>query len=164
MCVFVVVSVAGFRGDAARPFRERGFVAEPFTTELGGSLPPNGTRLSITDGHCACSLAAAISPRTAFDADRERHRYERKGWSAAKIERAIDAKRVAHEKPDGRADYARAFVAAIEELAVSPARVTLFATDINSSFQVTGSARLRLSDFVSRGGDFPESTLVTLDA
>ena len=164
MCVFVVVAVAGFRGDAARPFRERGFVAEPVTAGLGGSLPLDGTSLSITDGHCACSLARAISPRTAFDADRERHRYERKGWSEAKIDRAIEAKRVAHEKPDGNADYARKFVAAIEELAVSPSRVTLFATDINSSFRVTGSARLPLRDFVSRGGDFPESTLVTLDA
>ena len=164
MCVFVVVAVAGFRGDAARPFRERGFVAEPVTSALGGSLPLDGTRLLITDGHCACSLAAAISPRTAFDADRERQRYERKGWSAAKIERAIDAKRVTHEKPDGKVDYARQFVAAIEELAVSRARVTLFATDIDSSFHVMGSARRSLGDLVSGGGDFPESTLVTLDA
>jgi hypothetical protein len=164
MCVFVVVSVAGFRGDAARPFRERGFVAEPVTADLGGTLPLDGTRLSITDGHCACSLAASISPRTEFDADRERQRYERKGWSGAKIGRAIEAKRVTHEKPDGKAGCARDFVAAIEELAASRAHITLFATGVDSSFRVTGSARLPLCNFVTSGGAFPESTLVTLEA
>jgi len=164
MCVFVVVSVAGFRGDAARPFREREFVAEPVTAGLGASLPLDGTRLLITDGHCACSLAASLSPRRAFDIGGERQRYERKGWSAAKIERALEAKRTAHGRPDGKADYAKDFVAAIEELATARARVTLFASDDSSSFRVAGSTRLPLGDFVSSGGNFPESTLVTLDA
>jgi hypothetical protein len=102
MCVFIAVSVAGYRGDLALPFRERRLVAEPVTAEFGAPLPVDGSTLSVSDGHC-------------------------------------------------------------EDLATRGARVTLLASDYDSSFRVTGSARLALGEFVSSGGVFPQNVFVTID-
>jgi len=164
MCVFVAVSVAGYLGDAARPFRERNLVAEPLPAESGASLPTDGSTLSITDGHCSCSLYVGAAGRNDFNADEERSRYQRKGWSQSKIERAIEAKRVAHHRPGRANKLAEAFVAAVEELTIARAQLTLLASDVNSSFRVSGAVRLALGDFVSSGGMFPQSTLVSIDA
>jgi hypothetical protein len=41
--------------------------------------------------------------------------------------------------------------------------VTLLASDYDSSFRVTGSARLALGEFVSSGGVFPLNVFVTID-
>jgi hypothetical protein len=100
MCVFIAVSVAGYRGDLALPFRERRLVAEPVTAEFGAPLPVDGSTLSVSDGHCACSVYVSGDAKRGFDADDARRRYLRKGWSPSKIERAIEAKRVTHERPD----------------------------------------------------------------
>ena len=162
MCIFIEVAVAGYRGDAAQPFRERRLVAEPLTSEPG--IPTaNGTRLSVTDGHCACSVYAGNSAKTRFDDGEERGRYLRKGWSQSKIDRAIEAKRASHERPAREREHVNAFAAAIQELTAGGASLTLLASDVNSSFHISGTARLPLGEFVSRGGDFPQNTLVSID-
>ena len=164
MCIFIAVSVAGYRGDAARAFRERKLVAGPLAAEFGAPLPQDGSTLSVTDGHCACGLFAGTPGPQQFDADDERRRYQRKGWSPAKIERAIEAKRLAHTRPASANEHADAFTAAVGELATSRARVTLLASNSDSSFHVTGKMQLALGDFLASGGAFPQNTLVTIAA
>lgn len=163
MCVFIAVSIAGYRGDAALSFRERRLFAEPISAEFGAPLPADGSTLSISDGHCACSVYAGGAAQPGIDMDAERRRYQRKGWSQSKTERAIDAKRAAHERPAREHELAKAFAAAIEDLMTSGARVKLLASDYDSSFHVSGYARLALGDLVSSGGMFPQNTLVTIE-
>jgi hypothetical protein len=162
MCVFIAVAVARYRGDAARPFRDRNLVAEPIPAEFDAPLPADGSTLLITDGHCACSIFPGMSAQKEVDAEEERRRYRRKGWTGAKIERAIEAKRLAHQRPSRTSELAEAFVAAVEELAVSGAHLTLLASDYDSAFHASGSARLALGDFVSSRGVFPQNTLISI--
>lgn len=162
MCVFIAVSIAGYRGDPALPFRERRLVAEPLSAEFGAPLPADGSTLSVSDGHCACSLYVGGAAQPGFDVDAERRRYQRKGWSQSKIDRAIDAKRAAHERPARENELAKAFVAAIEDVVTGGARVRLLASDYDSSFHVSGYGQLALGEFVSSGGMFPQNTLVTI--
>jgi len=74
----------------------------------------------------------------------------------------MEAKRAAHERPARDHDRVVAFINAVEELAISGARVTLLASDSDSSFHVSGAQRLALDEFKSSGGLFPQNTLVTL--
>ena len=71
---------------------------------------------------------------------------------------------MAHHRPGRANKLAEAFVAAVEELTIARAQLTLLASDVNSSFRVSGAVRLALGDFVSSGGMFPSSTLVSIDA
>jgi hypothetical protein len=164
MCVFIAVAVAKYGGDAAKSFRDRNLIAEPIPAEFNAPLPADGSTLLITDGHCACSIFPGMSAQKEFDAEEERRRYRRKGWTRVKIERAIEAKRLAHERPGRASELAEAFVAAVEELAVSRAHLTLLVSDYDCSFHSSGTARLALADFVSSRGAFPQNTLVSIDA
>ena len=108
------------------------------------------------------------SRQTSFNADEERRRYRRKGWSPSKIERAIEAKRAAHERPPRQRELAESFVEAIRHLASSGARVTLlahmFSGTLDEAFETSGTERIPLGSFLEKGGEFPEDTLVTLVA
>jgi hypothetical protein len=167
MCVFIAVAVAGYRGDVTQPFRERGLKVETLTGPFAAKLPA-GTHLSITDGHCACSVFPSRPEITAVDPGEERRRYERKGWSKSKIDRAIEAKRAAHARPSRQPDLSKLFVAAIEHLTTLGARVTLlahsFSGGFDEPFEVAGVERTQVGAFLESNGEFPEDTLVTIVA
>ena len=167
MCVFIAVAVAGYRGDVTQPFRERRLKAEALSGAFAAKLPA-GTHLSITDGHCACSVFPGRPEITAVDPGEERRRYERKGWSQPKIDRAIEAKRAAHARPSRQPDLSKFFVEAIEHLTTSGARVTLlahsFSGGLDEPFEVAGVERTRIEAFLAAHGEFPEDTLVTIVA
>jgi len=74
----------------------------------------------------------------------------------------MEAKRAAHERPAPERQLVEAFNTAIVELVTSGARVTLLASDSDSSFHVSGAQRLTLDNFRS-SGEFPQNTLVTVD-
>lgn len=168
MCTYIAVAVAGYRGDARQPFKDRDLAAENLTGAFAAKLPA-GTHLSITDGHCACSVyprrPAANSTR---DPDDERRRYQRKGWSQAKIDRAIESRRAARAQPSSQPDLAKCFVEAISHLAANGARVTLlahsFSGGLDEAFEVAGVERIRIGTFLEKSGEFPEDTLVTIVA
>src|SRR5687767_15023192 len=97
MCVIVTVGIAGFRGDATAPFRAAGFATRPAVNATSAAMPRNAVRIDVTAAGCSCNFYSGDTPqKSAADPDAERRRYARKGWSQAKIERAIESSRSAH--------------------------------------------------------------------
>ncbi|HEU4779423.1 MAG TPA: hypothetical protein VFS58_06025 [Steroidobacteraceae bacterium] len=140
-------------------------MAEPLAGSFAAKLPA-GTHLLITDGHCACRVYPSRATTVDCDDDEERRRYQRKGWSRSKIERAINAKREAHARPSSRPDLAKCFVEAVQELTTSGARVTLLAHSfrgaLDEPFEVAGVESTPLETFLKMFGKFPEDKLVTI--
>ena len=166
MCVIVTVGVAGFRGDVAATFRASGFAAEPAANPTSAAMPSNGARLDITAGGCSCSFYCGDTPQKP-DPEAARRRYERKGWTQAKIDRALAASQTAHKgKP--RNDLSVQFASAVGALAKQGARVTLlahmFSGSFDEPFEIAGTTALPLEHYLETRNYFPEDTLVTLVA
>jgi hypothetical protein len=100
------------------------------------------------------------------DPGEDRRRYERKGWSQSKIDRAIESKRAAHARPSSQPDLSKYFVEAIEHLTAGGARVTLlahsFSGGFDEPFEVAAVEPTPLGAFLEVHGEFPEDTLVTI--
>jgi hypothetical protein len=167
MCRLIMVGVGGAKSDATEPFRRRGLAAMPATNSTSSVLPA-ATALEIAVGGCSCDLYTCDASQDHVDGEKERRRYERKGWSAAKIDRALDASRAAAERPTVRRGRAEAFVAALQQLVTERAQITLLVHDFDGlftePFRVTGEVTIPISDFVASGGRFPEDTVVSLVA
>jgi len=166
MCVIVTVGVAGFRGDATAPFRAAGFITNPAVNATSAAMPYNAIRFDVTVGGCSCDFYRGDTPEKS-DPEAARRRYARKGWTQAKIDRAIESSRSAHaatprKNLDGR------FTEAIELLAKQGARVTLlahmFSDNFDEPFEIAGTTELPLGFYVKTGNYFPEDTLVTIVA
>jgi len=166
MCVIVTVGVAGFRGDAAAPFRAAGFAAESALNPTSAAMPRDAKRLDITAGGCSCSFYCGDTPQRP-DPDIARRRYERKGWSQAKIDRAIEASH-SPRTSSRRNDLSGQFTAAIETLAKQGARVTLlahmFSGSFDEPFEIAGTTEMPLEHYLKTENHFPEDMLVTLVA
>src|SRR5262245_5212933 len=133
MCRLVFIGVRNARDDVAAFFRARRFTAVPAANPTCEAMPPDAVRLQITNGMCSCSIYRVPGGAPAFDEAHERQRYARRGWTAAKIERALDSSRAAHERRP-RGGIAREFVDAITQLVRSGAAVTLLAHDFTDLF------------------------------
>jgi hypothetical protein len=134
MCVIVTVGIAGFCGDATAPFHAAGFTTEPAINSTAEAVPRDALRIGVTAGGCSCSLYCGDTAERP-DPDAERRRYARKGWSQPKIERAVEASRLAHRNKSSRIELHAQFAAAIETLAKQGARVTLLAHMFSGSFR-----------------------------
>jgi hypothetical protein len=91
MCFFLTIAVpAGCAGEfeAAIP---RGLAALPCDNRsLQSQLPRDFSTFLLTSGGCSCDLFRRNSVELPSpDPERLRKRYEKRGWSAAKIERAL---------------------------------------------------------------------------
>lgn len=82
MCYFITVELPRACTEAPAPFVLRA-CQQPLQPRNGGRL------VEITDGHCACGLVRGGGG----DEGRIAARYQKKGWSAAKIARALDGHR-----------------------------------------------------------------------
>jgi len=163
MCVLVTVGISGLRGDATAPFRAAGFIAAPAANPTSAAIPRDAVRLDITAGGCSCSFYCGDTPEKP-DPELARRRYERKGWTQAKIDRAM-ASRAAHATQP-RSDLRGNFTAAIGILVKQGARVTLlahmFSGSFDEPFEIAGTTALPLQHYLENGNYFPEDTLVTL--
>jgi len=166
MCVIVTVGVAGFRGDATAPFRAAGFTTKPAINPTSAAMPRDAVRIDVTAGGCSCDFYCGDTPqKSAADPDAERRKYARKGWTQAKIDRAIEARRSARPATprEGLDDQ---FAAAIGALARQGARVTLlahmFSRNFDEPFEITGTTELPLDHYMKGGNYFPKDTLVTI--
>ena len=95
----------------------------------------------------------------------ESRRYARKGWTQAKIDRAIASSRSSRAATP-RNDLPGQFAAAIETLARQGACLTLlahmFSGKFDEPFEIVGATQLPLENYMKAGHHFPEDTLVTL--
>lgn len=107
MCHFITLIVPAVDAAAVRLVMERhGRAAEPIDNPSIRKVLHGGEHQYLTTrGHCDCGTA--LAPRHGSTEEfegriaKEEARMRRKGWSAAKIARAIEDKRKADAKPDG---------------------------------------------------------------
>jgi hypothetical protein len=168
MCFLVTVGVAGFRGDITAPFRAAGFTTNPAVNPTSAAMPRNAVRIDVTAGWCSCDFYGGDTPQKSdADPDAVRRKYERKGWTQAKIDRAIASSRSVRAATP-RKNRDEQFAAAIGTLARQGARVTLLAHMFSGSFaepfEISGTTELPLEHYLKAGNYFPADTLVTLVA
>ena len=166
MCWMLYVGVSSYRGDAVQPFRKYGFgtalASNPTCAFLPGAL-----RLEVTAGWCSCGIYAGARKAKPGNLDHQRRKYEKKGWSAAKIERALASATRTHTTPQiNPRDHAAQFADAIKTLVEGNGKVTLLAHFFDGAFtepfEISGSTRTSLEDYVTGGNSFPHDSLVSI--
>jgi hypothetical protein len=96
MCYFITVALP--ETDAAELAREfRGEFVPLHNPSLAKQLPAGHKMLSLVEGMCSCSIYMPSSPHT--DPTKRREKYKKKGWSQAKIERAIREAEQSRQSP-----------------------------------------------------------------
>jgi len=166
MCWLIMLGVSGYRGDPADLFRAHGLEAEVTHNPACDAMGATATRLAISDGHCACALYAGARQHAPADRARLASQYARKGWSQAKIDRALDARTAADQRQHDKRARANPFPDAVRDLVQHAGAVQLLAHDFNGSFdtpfEVTKRETVALADFLARDASFPEDTLLTI--
>ncbi|OAI41309.1 hypothetical protein AYO40_03375 [Planctomycetaceae bacterium SCGC AG-212-D15] len=93
MCYFVTVGVPEDRAACLEAAIPRGLAATPAANpSITRHLPKRYRTYIITTGMCSCDLFFPSSPAPRDEgahADKLRRKYEKQGWTKAKIERAI---------------------------------------------------------------------------
>jgi hypothetical protein len=123
MCHFVTLIAPTENADAVRAVLERhGRAASPIDNPSVRKILRDGERQYLTtSGHCDCGtvLAPRHDTSEAFEDKlaKELARMKRKGWSEAKIARAIQGRRKADARPSGgRSDSLELWNAALHDL------------------------------------------------
>ncbi len=117
----------------------------------------------VVRGGCSCDIYT--SPRTPGreeeELDRERDRLQKKGWSAAKIDRALHNKSDSATRPRRPRKGAEAFNALVTELVRGLGSVYLHAHFANDPHDEPAAATvISLQQFLELG--FPANTVVTV--
>lgn len=118
MCYFITIGVPReIRVEEAPPE----FVVAPFQNDGGGHQHADGLiAYSVTLGGCSCDFCGIIETDTSALDDRFRQKLVRKGWSNAKIQRALDDRK---RKGPPNADLAAKFWGYLAKLAIEAGRV-----------------------------------------
>jgi hypothetical protein len=99
MCYFITVGIAREKTGLLLDRRNRGIhIAPQSNAHIARRLPKEYATFVVTSDGCSCGLydgdADTDEPGQGVSFDRLRKKYQRKGWSQAKIDRAIsDAER-----------------------------------------------------------------------
>src|SRR5688500_14064247 len=90
MCFYITIAV---------PAQDAGLVAQVFNRELQiepssnaaimAALPAGYAAALVTNGVCSCGLYGSLRRSSSDAAERLRHKYAKRGWSEAKIARAV---------------------------------------------------------------------------
>ncbi len=170
MCYFVTVGVPEARREAVEDLAKgrEGFAVHVVRNRfLIEQFAPGNVLFYVTHGGCSCDLVA--EPTGISDAEeeaRQRERYRRKGWSEAKIARALESRgeKKRHARPD---DPRPRFVDAIRQWVVSIGQVRLLAHSYSGSvddeqLERFGQTTVTLAEFLRDEGTFPADTLVDI--
>jgi hypothetical protein len=166
MCYLISVSAIGFDGSLPEHFRAYRLFASP-TRNPTVLRTLAGAPYDITDGHCSCSFY--VAPETVVDRagakiNAARERYEKEGWSKAKIDRALEAKSRSHSrKAQGPAFD---FPGAIGALLPAASGVQLLCHSYtgrfdDETFNVTTKITMALESLAFQRSSFPEDAIVT---
>lgn len=167
MCSLVTVGLRDCQGDPIEIFRVNDLTAQAAVNpHVRMAFPRGAMLLDITDGGCSCSFYRSEIQEDAWSESALRARYARKGWSNAKITRAIEGKRAAHERRSEDSAQER-FCRSIEALVLGGAQVTLISHDYRGLFSaeqvnIDGRTEVPLQTFIAQQGSFPEDVLVTV--
>jgi hypothetical protein len=134
----------------------------PFVSRL---FPKTDTLFYVTHGGCSCDLYTDPGhEETPDQAQNHAARYRRKGWSEAKIQRAL-ADRNKPRPPTRRDDYRLKFRDTVSALVEEFGSIRLFAHMYDGKVEMeeigaSGHRTMPLGEFRSAGGMFAENTLI----
>lgn len=164
----VVVAVTGYAGgDPAAPFHKCGFKTSVPSDPICAALPSKAICFEDTAAGCSCALYTGEHAPRHFDIEKERRRCWRRGLSAEKAERKVEALRLELDlNPTKRKRDRYGFVDTIEEIVCGGAQVTplahFFHASFDEPFEIKGSTEMPLDHFLEQGGGFPADRLVSL--
>lgn len=165
MCYFVTVAVPAKRESALGHFRDAGYALRSCANRQLAAAFPGGFKLfEVTHGGCSCGLYAAAIQRPTEEGVRAK--YAKKGWSPARIERAVASKRHSGRLGDGTPLF-KAFLEAVRGAATDAKRLVLFAhwysggTD-SEVFGSLDSSAFSVAEFIESGGVYPHDTIVDI--
>jgi len=167
MCHLVTLGIDKSLGSALPEFGDgrEGLALDPSRNPSVARLfPPSDLLLEITVGGCSCGLLGG--PLRSDHGEADRRRYEKKGWSAAKIERALEASRAARGRDHSR-ENARRFREAIAGLLRRTPSIRLFLHTYGGAFDTepvssSKKVKLTLQEYNGRHGVIPEDVLVEI--
>jgi hypothetical protein len=91
MCFFLTIGVAGDSADSAELAVPRGFaLSQVENKSILSKLPKNYRTFVLTSGMCSCDLYRRRTQRSEDPTEFLRRKYRKKGWSEARVDRAID--------------------------------------------------------------------------
>jgi hypothetical protein len=158
MCYFVFVGLPGAHqlALATRLTKAGCQLASTDNAGIRAAFPKGDVVSVVTRGGCSCDLYA--ERRFGFDEEAERAKYRKKKWSAAKIDRAIFAKRP-QERP-AFAAFREAFAAIAREAGGARIMTHSFSGSVETEdVQVTKTITLTLDDYLHAGGSFVADVL-----
>jgi hypothetical protein len=167
MCQLVTIGVPKSSGSAAPTFggpRDPLAVAPSQNPHVAAIFPATDLRFQVTIGGCSCGLVGRNHGAGEDGSSRQRLRYERMGWSRAKIERALQASTTARGR-DRTYDPARRFRDGVLALLDRVPSLRLFVHTYRGDFDTevvvsTGVTHLSRVEYEAANGAFPEDTLV----
>jgi hypothetical protein len=169
MCQLVTIGVQKSLGSALTQFggpRDGLAVTPSHNPHVARIFPDTDLRLDVTIGGCSCDLVGRLHGARAGDESNRRRRYEKLGWSRAKIDRALQASTAAHER-DRASVHARRFREGILALLDRMPSIRLFVHMYSGDFETEvvaskGVARVSRAEYEAAHGAFPEDTLVEI--
>ena len=167
MCWFITLAVDERNAEKVRALTSTisFHVAESTDTSACSLLKPELTKFLVTDGGCSCSI---FQENTSSESDdlKKRAQLERKGWSKAKIERALaescEAKARNAQKRNVAALRFRELVAAILD---EGAQIQLYSHFYGGSVvseQLSFPAHSRVTREQFLAGEFPADTVISV--
>ena len=167
MCELVTIGVPKSIGSTLTEFGgpRDGFAVTPSRNpHVANIFPATDLRLDVTIGGCSCDLVGRHHGARDGDMSKQRHRYEKLGWSRAKIDRALQASTAAHDR-DHAGAHARKFREGVLALLDRVRSIRLFVHTYTGDFDTEvvisrGVARVSRAEYEAAHGAFPQDTLV----
>ncbi len=172
MCSLVSVAVSDYASDPREVFRAHGFHTAPAANpHMRAALPQDALVFDVTRSGCSCEFYLSTARAAAeMDGERERRRYRRQGWTAAKIARVMAEKSAAAQAAGAHLllhGGCANFCQAVERIVRFGGGMQLIAHEFTGSFAgepvtVLGAVETGLAEFLASGGAFPEDTVVKI--
>lgn len=117
MCHIITIAVRAEDFDAVRRCVVRGYYfAESANPGVLDALPPAYKTFLLISGGCSCGMYSADRLGNAPDPERMWKKYSKRGWSYAKIERAVEQSLAARVQPHDFVGFRDDVVALLHEI------------------------------------------------
>lgn len=155
MCYFVTIGVPEKHAHRIREAFSRGYhLDETKNASVLAAFPPNYAARLVTSGMCSCDLYAR--PRSPLSGNREqrlRRKYSKRGWSEAKIDRAIAEAGVEEQAAMSFSGLAPVVIEGLQALCESAGEAAVVVHWYRGD---TETARLSLNSQTCESAELPE--------
>ena len=166
MCHIVTIAIVRTKGIAIQAFRSEGFdISRNDNRSLAGLFGSENASFDVTIEGCSCAFYQDRDGPD-IDADHLRRKYQKRGWSEAKIRRALQQMLQAPRLIEQRRVRA-SFVPAVEAVVREAGRIQLFSHFYDGSFALEDvtdarSQSISLRKLVTEQGSFPQDTVLSI--